>query len=72
MTRADQDHPTVRVVRSPADGDLIAEIYEFDLVLRPVRARRGGPAEVRVSWSAIYLHAMTPAPARRITRGVRP
>jgi hypothetical protein len=53
-TRAQDARPTVRVCASKYDGDLVVEVRERTLVIRPVRARRGGPAEVEVSVGRIY------------------
>jgi hypothetical protein len=76
VTRASDTKPTKRVVASEADGDLIAEVGEHEVVLRPARSRRGGGAEVVVPWGAIYLMAMRRRADevvrnRRIKRGFR-
>ena len=33
----------------------VAEVKQYELTLRPYRAKRGGPAEVSIPWGAIYL-----------------
>ena len=61
MTRATQK-PVVRVVVGGDDRlgrqELVAEVRDRVLTLRPVRTRREGPQEVTVPWGAIYLRAM--------------
>lgn len=56
VTRA-KPKALVRVV-STADGELVAELSDRALTLRPLRTRRGGPAAIRVSWGLIYLREM--------------
>ena len=46
VTRAKPDKATVRQVVGDSHGDLVAEVYDRILVLRPKGCRRGGPAEV--------------------------
>lgn len=56
MTRATA-HAIRRVVTT-TDGEMVAEITDRTLALRPLRSRRGGPGEVVVLWGSIYLRAM--------------
>jgi hypothetical protein len=56
MTRAN-GKPLKRVVLSQS-GDLVAEITDRVLTLRPFRTKRGGRSEVVVAWGSIYLRAM--------------
>jgi hypothetical protein len=56
MTRA-TSRPVRRAVAT-MDGELVAEVRDRTLTLRPVRTRVGGPAEIVVSWGHIYLRAM--------------
>ena len=39
---------------SKHDGPLVAEITARVLTLRPKGCRRGGPAEITVTWGSIY------------------
>ena len=52
-TRA-TDKPTVRVVQTKYSGDLVAEIRATTVTLRPPRTRKGGPAEIVVTWGYVY------------------
>jgi hypothetical protein len=53
-TRA-TDKPTVRIVRTKySPGELIAEIREGTVTLRPPRSRKGGESEVVMTWGSIY------------------
>ena len=38
--------------------EFIVELDDRSLRIRPLRSRAGGPAEVIVLWSQVYLHAM--------------
>ena len=44
--------------RSVSGGAMVAEVRDRVLTLRPSRTRKGGPAEITVSWEAIYYRAM--------------
>lgn len=57
MTRADEAHPLRRVV-STTDGEFVVEVLKHEIRLRPLRTKRGGPAEIQVPWGAIYYRAM--------------
>lgn len=37
---------------------MVLEAYDTYAVLRPKRAKRGGPAEVTLSWGRLYDRAM--------------
>jgi hypothetical protein len=50
--------PLVRIVKTRYDGDLVAEVTEDSITLRPPRTRKGGPAEVRLTWGAMYQRLM--------------
>lgn len=71
MTRA-TDKPVRRVVSSD-DGDLVAEIRDRTLTLRPVRTRKGGPAEVLTTFGGIYTRCLMSRvdaiPRRKVRRG---
>jgi hypothetical protein len=56
MTRA-TSHPVKRVVLTQS-GEMVAEITDRVLALRPLRSKRGGPAEILIAWGSIYLRAM--------------
>ena len=78
MTRANQDKPTRRTV-AYGRKNLVVEIGEFDITMRPSGTRKGGPAEVTIPWAAAYERALmlrvaTHEPRhtkRRVTRGTR-
>ena len=57
MTRADETKPVRRVVQTD-DGEMVAEVRARTLTLRPVRTRKGGPAEVCLSFSSLYTRAL--------------
>lgn len=57
MTKA-TDKPLARVVQTKYSGDLVVEVTSTKVTLRPVRTRRGGAAEVVLSWGSIYERAL--------------
>ncbi len=57
MTTRATSKPLRRVVQT-MDGELVAEITDRVLTLRPPKTRRGGPAEISVVWGSIYLRGM--------------
>lgn len=57
MTRAEKS-PVRRVVGTRFDGELVAEVRHFHLLLRPLGTRRGGPREVALPWGLLYLHGI--------------
>jgi hypothetical protein len=57
-TRASNARPTVRVVKTRYDGDLVLEVREDGFTLRPPRTRRGGANEVTLTWGAMYQRLM--------------
>lgn len=57
MTRA-TDKPVRRIVTSKYDGDLVIEVRAGTATIRPPRTRKGGKAEVVVSWGHIYNSAL--------------
>lgn len=56
MTRASAT-PVRRVVLG-ARGDMVIEVTDRMIALRPKGARRGGPAEVTVTHEQLYLRTM--------------
>jgi hypothetical protein len=57
-TRASSDHPVKRVVQTKYEGELVLEVTATHATLRPIRTRKGGPAEVVVTWGHIYHRAL--------------
>jgi hypothetical protein len=57
VTRAQDPRPTVRVTQSKS-GELVVELTARTLRIRPLRTRRGGPAEVEIPVGAVYIQAM--------------
>ena len=55
MTRASDTHPVVRVVRDADGREYVLELCARHCRLRPIRTRRGGPAEVTRTWAQIFL-----------------
>lgn len=51
------DKPVIRIVSTKYDGEMVAEVRGNTVTLRPFRTRKGGPAEVVVSWGSIYTRA---------------
>jgi len=51
-------------------GELVAEIRERTLTLRPLRTRRGGRAELVIPWESIYIRSFPVPRRRRTTRGL--
>ena len=56
-TRASNERPTKRVLRS-GWGELIVELREDTILIRPLRTRAGGRAEVMVRVGSIYQRAV--------------
>lgn len=48
-----------RIVQTKHDGEMVLEIRGTTATMRPIRTRRGGPAEVVVSWGSIYTRAQS-------------
>lgn len=70
MTRASDVKPVVRVVRDADDREYVLEVYARTLRLRPIRTKRGGPAEITRTLAQVFLdgHAggpLTSNPRRR-------
>lgn len=57
MLRASTEKPVSRIVQTKHDGELVMEVRANTLTMRPIRTRRGGPAEVVVTWGSIYTRA---------------
>ena len=57
MTRA-TDKPLRRVVRDAQGREYVAELRADTVSLRPLRSRRGGPADVVMGWGALYLRGL--------------
>jgi len=64
MTTRASKSPVTRIVSTTYEGELVAEIGPRTVVLRPLRTRKGGPAEVEVSWGLIYQRALSARAAR--------
>lgn len=58
MTRASAVKPVRRVVQTLHDGELVAEIYAECVIVRPIRTKRGGKAEVTMTWGQLYQHLL--------------
>lgn len=73
MTRASDTKPVRRVVTDGDGREYVLEVYARFCRLRPIRTRRGGPAEVTRCWSQVYLdgHAGGPLASRKRKRGRR-
>lgn len=60
MTRA-TSKPVIRVVRAGSgpfpELELVVEVTDREVALRPIRTRRGGPQECRLTWGTILTHA---------------
>lgn len=56
MTRA-TEKPVRRVVQT-SHGEMIAEVRDRVITMRPLRSRRGGKAEIEMSWGQLYQHAI--------------
>lgn len=65
MTKANDVRPTRREVLSKYDGVIVAEITARTLKLRPKGCRRGGPAEITVTWGSIFNRALADQAAER-------
>jgi len=63
-----------RIVTDTRGQDYVAEVRSDILILRPLRCRRGGPADVSIPWGALYTRALLmrklPTRRRRVTRGL--
>jgi len=77
MTKASDAKPTVRKVHSLHDGQLTVEIREHTCTIRPKGCRRGGPAEISLSWGTIYFTGIAKQTANkprtrklRVKRGI--
>lgn len=58
MTTRATARPLTRLVKTRYDGDLVLEVTEDGFKMRPPRTRRGGPAEVTLTWGTIYQRLM--------------
>ena len=73
MTRAHEVKPLRRVVRDQKALEYVAEIRADSLTLRPLRCRRGGPADVSIGWGAVYVRACMAkqiVKRRKVSRGL--
>lgn len=61
-TRARDDRPVRRVVQDADGREYVVEIGARMVRIRPVRTRRGGPAEYTRTWNQIYLDAACGGP----------
>jgi hypothetical protein len=52
-----QRNPFRRVVQT-SHGEMVAEVTNRSVVMRPLRARKGGKAEIAMSWGQLYQHAI--------------
>lgn len=71
MTRA-TDKPLRRIVRDSQGREYVAELRADTVSLRPLRSRRGGPADVTVGWGSLYVRSFR-APSKRrrtVSRGL--
>ena len=64
MTRGSDERPTRRLMRSTW-GDLVVELRESTLVVRPKGSRTGGPAEIAVRVGSVYQRGLEQALAER-------
>ena len=72
MTRA-TSQPTRRIVQDKTGREYVAEVRADTLALRPLRSRRGGPADVVMTWGAVYTRALLARPKarrRHVSRGL--
>ena len=58
MTRASDSRPTRRVMLTIDGVELVVELRRRTITIRPLGARRGGPAEVEVTAGAIRVRAL--------------
>jgi hypothetical protein len=62
MTTRATEKPVKRIVESVYAGlqtsAFVVEVRARTLTLRPTRTKRGGPAEISLTYGAIYLRAM--------------
>ena len=70
MTRAHPVVPLRRVVQDRRGLEYIVEVRTDTLTMRPLRRRRGGPADVAVAWGSIYTRALLSRPVARRRRTV--
>ena len=68
MTRA-TSKPVRRIVVG-MHGELVAEIRDHTLTLRPLRTRAGGRAEVSIAWESIYIRSFPVAKKSKVTRNL--
>lgn len=68
MTRVKDAKRATRRVVEGMHGEYHIELRPEGLLMRPLRTRRGGPAEVLVRWESIYAWAYYPRPRRRGAR----
>ena len=57
MTPGSDTKPTVRLMKS-VEGELVVSVKAGTLVIRPVRTRVGGQAEVTVNIGSVYNRAL--------------
>jgi len=70
MTKA-SSHPLRREVTSTFDGDLIIEVTDRIVTIRPKHTRKGGKAEISIPWGLVYQLGLTRAVPAKKTRKVR-
>lgn len=54
MTRAKDESPTQRIVKGYQGKEYVVELRSDQIIVRPKGARRGGPAEVTITPSALH------------------
>lgn len=58
MTRGSNDKPVRRLLDSRSGDRYVVELRADLILMRPFRARRGGPLEVALIPGAVYLPAL--------------
>ena len=64
MTRVSEARRATRRIVSGHHGEYIIELRPEGLLMRPLRTRRGGKAEVLVKWESVYAGAFYRKPRR--------
>ena len=54
-----------RIVGNFNDREYVVELRPDMLVMRPLRSRRGSPAEVGIKWEVLYVRVAAPGLRRR-------
>ena len=57
MTRASKSRVS-RVVHGSSGREYVAEVHGNALILRPLRSRKGGPAQVSILWGQLYVRLL--------------